>query len=529
MTDQSLNSVDLPVRARDREPMPALAGVAADCAAVMLNAGLSVTMDAIRARYRLWAFAGRRYSPLLDPITAAYAWSACRRARRTVPAYAKHLAAAGGGAFPQTSKTGYVQAHRHASRCRRGRLDAIGTMIDESSGSSGTPMNWVRSDRELRMIHRNLANYVRHEFGGKNLFCINAFSMGAWATGINFTFAMREIGVVKSTGPDIESIIGTLETFGPGFDYLVTGYPPFLKLLADELARRDFPAARFRLNALAAGEPMTEALRDHLSHTFRKVRSGYGASDVQIGIGGETGFTVWLRRRLGSDRLLRQALLGADEDRCPMIFQYNPFETYIENTPGGEMLFTTPSGAILSPQPRYNLGDEGFVMSCREVVRRVSGVIGSRTLAELGILRDALRMPLVFLFGRSDHTISVMGANIYPQDVEHGLYADADDARELQRFMLEIAQDDADVAPTIHVELARPLPGAERNALAERLAKRVTRHLRAASRDYANALTELESCARMTVVTHGPGAGPFAGTGSSRIKNRYVLDASGRA
>jgi len=530
MSDQSLDSLRFPRPARTLRSRPRIAQVAADCAAGLLNAGLSKTMDAIRSRYGLWEFAGRRYTPLLDPITAAYAWSACRRARWTVPAYAMHLAARNEReAFPPTSKSSYVAAHDHASRCRQGRLAAAGTMVDESSGSSGKPMNWVRSDRELRTIHRILANYLRHEFGRKPLFCINAFSMGAWATGLNFTFAMRELGVVKSPGPDIDAIIDTLETFGPAYEYLVTGYPPFLKLLADELARREFPVDRFRLNALAAGEPMTEALRTHLARTFRKVRSGYGASDVQIGIGGETAFTVWLRQRLTEDRRLRHELLGEGEDRCPMIFQYNPFETCIENTPGGELLFTTPGAAILAPLPRYNLGDEGFVASFRDVLHRASGVLGQRVLDDAGILRGALHMPLLFLYGRCDHTISVMGANIYPQDVEHGLYAEADDARTLRRFMLEIAQDGVDAAPTIHVELAQPLPPRQRYALADRLARRVTRHLRAASRDYANALTEYEVGARMSVVTHGPGAGPFAGGGASKIKNRYVLARPGHA
>ncbi len=34
-----------------------------------------------------------------------------------------------------------------------------------------------------------------------------------------------------------------------------------------------------------------------------------------------------------------------------------------------------------------------------------------------------MRLPFLFLFGRRDSTVSYMGANIYPQDVEYGLYA----------------------------------------------------------------------------------------------------------
>ena len=50
---------------------------------------------------------------------------------------------------------------------------------------------------------------------------------------------------------------------------------------------------------------MTEALRDYLEERFLKVRSGYGASDLTIGMAGETDFSVWVRRRLRTDAALR--------------------------------------------------------------------------------------------------------------------------------------------------------------------------------------------------------------------------------
>ena len=36
-----------------------------------------------------------------------------------------------------------------AERCRDGRIPIVGTVVDESAGSSGTPFNWLRSGREL--------------------------------------------------------------------------------------------------------------------------------------------------------------------------------------------------------------------------------------------------------------------------------------------------------------------------------------------------------------------------------------------
>ena len=50
-------------------------------------------------------------------------------------------------------------------------------------------------------------------------------------------------------------------------------------------------------------------------------------------------------------------LLGPDEHRLPMVFQYNPLETYLETTADGELLCTINSTAVLTPKLRYGIGD----------------------------------------------------------------------------------------------------------------------------------------------------------------------------
>lgn len=62
---------------------------------------------------------------------------------------------------------------------------------------------------------------------------INAFALGAWATGLSVTHSLTDICVMKSTGPNIKKIIDTMKEFGTGHTYVVMGYPPFLKTLAD--------------------------------------------------------------------------------------------------------------------------------------------------------------------------------------------------------------------------------------------------------------------------------------------------------
>ena len=61
---------------------------------------------------------------------------------------------------------------------------------DESSGSTGTPYNWVRSLQERRASHQFVSHFARYGFGDEPWITINAFSMGAWATGINMGIAL---------------------------------------------------------------------------------------------------------------------------------------------------------------------------------------------------------------------------------------------------------------------------------------------------------------------------------------------------
>src|SRR5207248_881281 len=124
------------------------------------------------------------------------AWRAVRR----VPAYRAYLSAQGVAVdrlvpagilekVPETDKHSYVDAYPLSQRCLDGRIPFVGTTIDESSGSTGTPYNWIRSEAERHIAHRNISFFARYCFGTEPLVTINAFSMGAWATGIEIGMA----------------------------------------------------------------------------------------------------------------------------------------------------------------------------------------------------------------------------------------------------------------------------------------------------------------------------------------------------
>ena len=459
-------------------------------------------------------------------LSEARALRTARDAARRVPAYRNHLENHGIDParinslddLPETDKASYIDPNPLPTRCLDGRLPLVGTTIDESSGSTGTPYNWVRSAKERDHVRRMIGFFVRYSFGSEPLVVLNAFSMGAWATGMTTAIALERNGLVKATGPHIDKIIGTMIELGPGYRYLIVGYPPFLKLLLDEGDARGFDWSAYTMHALLGGEGNSEGLRDYLLRRFESVVSGYGATDVEIGLAAETPVTVALRRLALERREIAEALFG-ETDRVPMVFQYNPMLHHVETNARSELLFTVCRSGTLSPKVRYNVHDEGGVLRDDELRRRLAAFgVTPESLAPAGFGR-LVRMPYLYIFGRADSTVSVMGANIYPGDVEGGIYADPSLAAHVRSFRLSLLEErPGETRPLVSIELERGEPTEELSAA---LAAAIEAHLLATNTDYCEAAGEYPELMVPVVRLFAAETGPFEGSGE-RIKHRYL-------
>jgi phenylacetate-CoA ligase len=159
--------------------------------------------------------------------------------------------------LPVMDKKNYVLAYTTEERCLDGEFLKEGVVIDESSGSTGIPFNWVRSARERETVKGVIGVYLRYCFGDQKYIVLNLFSMGAWATGFNMALASQSLGVVKSVGPDIDKILSTMRFFGNKYPYILNGYPPFLKHLMDEGEKRGFNWKDYTIHVLVGGEGMS--------------------------------------------------------------------------------------------------------------------------------------------------------------------------------------------------------------------------------------------------------------------------------
>lgn len=441
------------------------------------------------------------------------AWRAFHRARRAVPAYRRFVAAMGVRDFtgaPETDKARYIAPNRLEDLCRRGRIPQRGVVLDESSGSSGAPTTWVRGAAERRATARMLrATFLRSVEGP--VVVLNAFALGAWATGMNVTMALTDICRIKSTGPDLDKVIETITRLGHEHRYVVLAYPPLLKDIADD-PRIDLAA--YDVIAGFGGEGLSENMRSYLLRSYRKVIGSYGASDLEINIAAETEFTIALRRELVANHALRRALTRPELGVAPMIFQYNPLDYVIETNAAGELLITLCRAATLSPRIRYNIHDLGHVVRMRDVRRLLSrhGAAHLRALARTDL-------PLVFHYGRSDASLDYYGAVVTPDGLREALYGAPELADRMREFRL-VAYEDRHATKQLvfAVELQ---PGHAPDGLDEdALGAKVVRHLAARNGDFANACRIAAAYARPQLRLFRTGTGPFAG--EAALKYRYL-------
>jgi phenylacetate-CoA ligase len=456
--------------------------------------------------------------PLLAWIGTLRARAVYLKAKECCPAYRNFLAASGFeprgrwrlSRLPVTTKENYVKRYSIEERCYHGRIPASGVVIDESSGSSGVPNNWVRSAEERADVKRILQLNYQLIYRDSGCILLNCFALGPWATGMNVSMSLVDVGILKSIGPDQQKLENTLEMFGPAYRYLVFGYPPFVKSFVDG-TRLDL--SRYRMDLVVGGEGISEPLRAHLLRSFRTVISSYGASDLEINIGVETELTIALRRLCAEDRRLCEALFGRETP--PMIFQYNALDYLIETNEEGELLFTIGRQTSAAPKLRYNLRDLGGALTHRELGERLRAR-GVR-IEELAARQS--RFPILYVYGRGDLTVPFYGAKVSPGDLEEVIHASPALLRHVNSFQLVSYEDErVNRRLKIHLETVKgyggglPAAGELRDLIFEGLC-RCNQDFREVTRMFERDCVEVE--------LHPFGEGPFAGR-DIRVKNKYI-------
>jgi phenylacetate-CoA ligase len=208
-----------------------------------------------------------------------------------------------------------------------------------------------------------------------------------------------------------------------------------------------------------AGEVFSEEWRSLVgermgSHNpYYDSASLYGTADAGV-LANETPLSICIRRFLARHPEAARALFG--ESRLPTLAQYDPLSRFFE-VQERTLLFSGDNGI---PLIRYNILDTGGTVPYDAMLAFLAEH-GFDPLAELRKHgeRGMRPLPFVYVFGRSDFTVSYFGANIYPENVAVGLEQPAVSAWVTGKFVLEVKEDaDRNRFLAIAVELA---PGVE--------------------------------------------------------------------
>jgi phenylacetate-CoA ligase len=443
-------------------------------------------------------------------------------AQRTVPAYKEFLharphdgpkIAKGVASFndiPEMDKTSYIKEFSLLQKLQHDKLPKSGVMFDESSGSSGKPTSWVRGRKERRMTRRIMQVVFKKFIEDRSPIILNTFSMGAWATGFNTSVCLIDIGRVKSIGPDITKVIDTLVELGPDHEYLILGYPPFLRQVTEA---KEIDWKRYTISGIYGGEGMSEFMREYLEQYYKEIVGSYGASDLEINIAHEKDFTIALRKELIKDSKLRKLLLQENHGITPMVFQYNPYDYLFETNDKGELLVTINRTYNLSPRIRYNIHDLGHSIDFYKLRNALEKHGYSRLLKNV-----EFDFGVLFHYGRSDLSVDYNGAVVGPEEIRQIIEAHDEYRSKIKTFRLVSYEDKQSRK---HLLIALELVEGESLSatMQDKLLEVIIKELQVTNLDFKSALRTAELAPEIRAFEYATGIFDAEHT---KLKNDYI-------
>lgn len=386
--------------------------------------------------------------------------------------------------LPIVTKQNYLQRHALPDLCRDGRIDDC-DMIAVSSGSTGTPTFWPRFIADELGITRRFEQIFHDSFQAdtKSTLAVICFALGTWVGGMYTAGCVRHLAAkgyhitVITPGNSKDEIFRVLAALGPSFDQTVLlGYPPFIKDVIDTGRARGIDFAKLNLKWVTAGEVFSEELRTRIGEQVGSTNpcfdsaALYGTADAGV-LGNETPLSIAIRRFLATRPEAARAIFG--QDRLPTLVQYDPMSRFFEQK-DGMLLFSGDNGV---PLIRYGILDSGGILTFQAMLEALA-TFGFDPRDELGSGRGVRALPFVWVFGRSDFTVSFHGANVYPENVTVGL--ERVEVRDwvTGKFVLEaLENEDQDRKLSIIVELAAGVEAtdARRDAIAQAIEEELLR------------------------------------------------------
>lgn len=369
--------------------------------------------------------------------------------------------------IPKVSKDNYLRKYPLEKLCWDGQFASRQWVISSTSGSTGEPFYFPRSDLQDKYYAVTAEIYLLENFqiDRKKTLYVDAFAMGAWIGGV-FTYeAVNRIAKkgyplsVITPGINKAEVINSVRRLGPKFDQVIIGcYPPILKDIIDLGIEEGLDWAKYNLGVVFSAEGFSEEFRDYiidkagLANPFTSTLNHYGTVDLGT-MSHETSLSILMRRQAVNNRALFESLFPEDHKQ-PTFTQYLPEMFYFEEDKG-QLLCSSYSGL---PLVRYDLKDNGGVLTFSQAEKKYENhSLDLRNEAKIaGLSKNIWNLPFVYLYERGDFSVTLVGGNIYPEEIRKALLDKRLHQSLTGKFSMEITHNKKmDSKLVIHAELRK--------------------------------------------------------------------------
>lgn len=336
--------------------------------------------------------------------------------------------------IPLISKDSYLKKYPLERLCWDGKFKESQWDISSTSGSTGEPFYFPRTDLQNEQYAASAELYLRNNFEihKKSTLYINCFALGVWIGGI-FTYeAIKTVsrhGNYKLTlinpGLNKIEILKTVKNLGPKFDQVILGgYPPFIKDVIDDGIKYGIRWKKYNIGIIFSAEGFCENFRNYIikktgiKNIYTGTLNHYGTVD-QGTIAHETPLAILIRRMAVERPKLFNLVFREGISRLPTLAQYDPEMFFFEEINGG-VVCSAYSGL---PLVRYDLKDNGGVFTFEEIKKKFNdfGIDLMKEARKTGISDKIWHLPFVYVYERRDMSVSLSGANVYAENIKRAL------------------------------------------------------------------------------------------------------------
>ena len=368
---------------------------------------------------------------------------------------------------PPVDKDNYLRKYSRKDLCWDGKFAEKQWVISTTSGSTGEPFYFPRTDLQDEYYALTAELYLRENFDiqNKTTLYIDAFAMGAWIGGL-FTYeAIKRVAdkgyalSIITPGIHKKEIINIVSKVGHEFEQVIIGcYPPMMKDILDLGIEEGLEWSSYNLGLIFSAEGFGENFRDHVheiggvADIFRGSLNHFGTVD-QGTLSHETPTAILIRRQAQTKSKLFRDLFGAGR-KTPTLTQYIPELFYFESVQN-RIICTSNSGF---PLVRYDLKDSGGVLSNKKIESSFNrqNIKLSSLLDKYKINTNRWNLPYVYVTERDDFSVKLAGGMIYAEEIKKALSDKNIFNRITGRFTMEVVLSKK-IQPklVVHIELRK--------------------------------------------------------------------------